>query len=122
MKYFRTKDGKIWSFSNQNNNFLYEGSDTKNGKWLHEIGEVVKEADTIEGLIMPDDLVEYNGIEYSRIEKDMGDYYVGYDMKIIEKSKITALYIAHGKDVEIDVEKWVLAAIREDEKGDLELV
>ena len=50
MKYIRTKDGKIWSFSNPNNNFLYEGSDTKNGKWLHEIGEVFIEADTIEEL------------------------------------------------------------------------
>ena len=47
MKYIRTKDGKIWSFSNPNNNFLYEGSDKKNGKWLHEIGEVVKEADDL---------------------------------------------------------------------------
>lgn len=50
MKYIRTKDGKIWSFSNPSNNFLYEGSSTKNGKWLHEIGEVFKEADTIEEL------------------------------------------------------------------------
>lgn len=50
MKYIRTKDGKIWSFSNPNNIFLYEGSDKKNGKWLHEIGEVSKEADTIEEL------------------------------------------------------------------------
>ena len=47
MKYIRTKDGKIWSFSNSNNNFLYEGSDKKNGKWWHEIGEVVKEADDL---------------------------------------------------------------------------
>ena len=50
MKYIRTKDGKIWSFSNPNNNFLYEGGDKKNGKWLHEIGEIVKEADNIEKL------------------------------------------------------------------------
>ena len=50
MRYIRTKDGKIWSFSNPNNNFLYEGRSKKNGKWVHEIGEVVKEADTIEEL------------------------------------------------------------------------
>lgn len=50
MKYIRTKDGKIWSFSNPNNNFLYEGRNKKNGKWVHEIGEVVKEADAIEEL------------------------------------------------------------------------
>lgn len=50
MKYIRTKDGKIWSFSNPNDNFLYEGRNKKNGKLIHEIGEIVKEADTIEEL------------------------------------------------------------------------
>lgn len=50
MRYIRTKDGKIWSFSNSNNGFLYEGSSTKNGKWIHEIGEIFKEADKIEDL------------------------------------------------------------------------
>lgn len=50
MRYIRTEDGKIWSFSNSNNGFLYEGSSTKNGKWVHEIGEIFKEADEIEDL------------------------------------------------------------------------
>lgn len=50
MKYIKTKDGKIWSFSNPNNNLLYEGRKKKNGKRLNEIGEVVKEADDIEEL------------------------------------------------------------------------
>lgn len=48
MIYIRTKDGKIWSNSNSNNNFLYAGSDRSNGKWLHEIGCVFKSANTVE--------------------------------------------------------------------------
>lgn len=80
-----------------------------------------KQADTIEELIMHDDLVECDGIYYSRIEKDRGDYFVGYDKRVLEKNLITALYVARGKDVEIEVEKWILVA-RKNEKGELELL
>lgn len=52
MKYMQTVDEKIWSFSNSNNLFLYELNDKekKYGKWIHEIGTVVREADTLEEL------------------------------------------------------------------------
>lgn len=60
MKYMQTADGKIWGFLNSNNNFLYELSDTemKHGKWIHEIGTVIREANTLEELTQRNKIIK----------------------------------------------------------------
>lgn len=82
---------------------------------------VKKEADTIEGLIMPEDLVEYDEIEYSRVEKARSDHLVGYDLEIIQKERVTAIYIAYRNTSKHDVERWTLIA-RKTKKGRWKLI
>ena len=116
MKYIRLKGGFIHT-----KEFWNKLVDYAQEKGHSIVDVVVKEADSIEELIMPDDLVEYDGIYYSRIEKDRGDYFVGYDKRVLEKSLISALYVAREKDAEIEVRYWALAA-RKNEKEEWELL
>lgn len=80
-----------------------------------------KESDTIEGLIMPEDLIEYDEIEYSRIEKARVDYFIGYDLEMIPKERITALYIRYDPVSEPNAKGWLLAA-RKTTKGRWKLI
>lgn len=117
MNYIRTKDGKIWSFSNPNNSFLYEGSDTKNGKWVHEIGEVVKEADDLK------DLCDFF-VVYETGGGFIGEYRIYRDFELAKYSmddKESVLYGAilvlgtHGEPI-------LKPAAKMNEKGELKLL
>ena len=134
MKYIRTINGKIIDVKDALKRY-------KNGESLDDITldivkcivngttegygyarRVKKEADTIEGLIMHDDLVEYDGINYSRIEKVRGDYFVGTDLRIIPKGSVTAVYMAHGVDVQCEVEELTFVARKDEDDGRWELL
>lgn len=119
MKYIRTKYGILKVIKEDEEKYIVYDDGEMVGVELKEW--VIKTADTIEDLIMHDDLVEHDNINYSRIEKIRGDYFVGYDLCVIQKDRITALYIAHGEDVQCDVERWVYVA-RKEENGEWELV
>ena len=115
MKYIRTKDGiyKINWFDADN--FRDEKGD------IHSNCEIINEADTIEDLIMPGDLVRYNGLYMCWVEKDRGDKIRGIDvhlidMHLIPRKSVDMLWIPTGND------NLKLVASKEDDKGEFELL
>lgn len=85
---------------------------------------IVKQADTIEELIMPEDLVEIDHLYYERIEKDRGEYLVGLSKKIVYREDVTALFVNVAEDKQMEG-KFIETARREydkDDKGELKLL
>lgn len=122
MRYIRTRDGIFefivdWYISIQNNKTFIN---TKYDGIVYE-EEVLKQADTIEELIMPGDLVRYDGLYMSWIEKDRGDEVRGIDMHLIPRKSVDMLWIPIGNDTEC-YPNFKLVASKEDDKGELKLL
>jgi hypothetical protein len=82
---------------------------------------VVKRANTIEELIMPGDLVRYDDLYMSWIEKDRGDEIRGIDMHLIPRKSVNMLWIPTGEDTEC-YPNFKLVASKNDKEGELELL
>ena len=123
MKYIRTKDG-IYEVDVLSIRYLGETHfscwDVKHTKIFNN-WHVFKQAETIEELIMPGDLVRYDGLYMSWIEKDRGDKIRGIDMHLIPRKSVDMLWIPTGNDTEC-YPNFKLVASKEDEKGELELL
>lgn len=124
MKYIRTKDGRIISYevineTDMSDDFIYGYGAVIKGK--KEGFEIEKIANTIEELIMPGDLVRYDGLYMSWVEKDRGDKVRGIDMHLIPRKSVDMLWIPTGNDTEC-YPNFKLVASKEDEKGKLELL
>ena len=133
MKYTRTKDGIYevendieYVYKNDKENHLlqaykdvYEeyGEETN---WT-DLGEIVGIAGTIEELIMPGDLVRYNVLYMSWIEKDRGDKVRGIDMHLIDRNSVYDLWIPSGENPETYPD-FKLVASKNSDKGELELL
>lgn len=70
-------------------------------------------ADTIEELIMPGDLVRYEWLYMSWIEKDRGDKVRGIDMHLIDRESVCDLWIPVGEKPDF---KLVASKSKDDEK------
>jgi hypothetical protein len=117
MKYIRTEDG-VYEFER-----YYELLDYYWLKGLSEpIGkeEIIEQADTIEELIMPGDLVRYEGLYMSWIEKDRGDQVRGIDMHLISRKDVDDLWIPIGDNPETYPDFKLVAS--KNDKGELELL
>lgn len=121
MKYIRTKD---------ENNLIIDMTDMQlpynlTDKYIdfNRFGrfDIVRQADTIEELIMPGDLVRYDGLYMSWIEKDRGEQVRGIDMHLIPRKSVDMLWIPTGNDAECYPD-FKLVASKEDDKGELELL
>ena len=106
MRYIRTEDKII---------------DRDNSLQIFPNNYGIKQADTIEELIMPGDLVRYDGLYMSWIEKDRGDEIRGIDMHLIPRKSVDMLWIPTGYDTEC-YPNFKLVASKEDDKGELELL
>ena len=115
MKYIRTKDGIYEINWFDADNFGDEKGD------IHSNCEIINEADTIEELIMPGDLVRYDGLYMSWVEKDRGDKVRGIDMHLISRKSVDMFWIPTGNDTEC-YPNFKLVAIKEYDKGELELL
>ena len=115
MKYIRTEDGIYEINWFDADNFGDEKGD------IHSNCEIINEADTIEELIMPGDLVRYDGLYMSWVEKDRGDKVRGIDMRLIPRKSVDMLWIPTGNDTEC-YPNFKLVAIKEHDKGELELL
>lgn len=115
MKYIRTEDGIYEINWFDADNFGDEKGD------IHSNCEIVNEADTIEDLIMPGDLVRYDGLYMSWVEKDRGDKVRGIDMHLIPRKSVDMLWIPTGNDTEC-YPNFKLVASKKDDKGELELL
>lgn len=115
MKYIRTQDGIYEINWFDADNFGDEKGD------IHSNCEIINEADTIEDLIMPGDLVRYDGLYMSWVEKDRGDKVRGIDMHLIPRKSVDMLWIPTGNDAEC-YPNFKLVASKEDEKGELKLL
>lgn len=115
MKYIRTKDGIYEINWFDADNFGDEKGD------IHSNCEIINEADTIEDLIMPEDLVRYDGLYMSWVEKDRGDKVRGIDMRLIPRKSVDMLWIPTGNDAKC-YPNYKLVASKEDDKGELELL
>ena len=115
MKYIRTKNGIYEINWFDADNFGDEKGD------IHSNCEIIKEADTIEELIMSGDLVRYDGLYMSWIEKDRGDEVRGIDMHLIPRKSVDMLWIPTGNDTEC-YPNFKLVAIKKYDKGELELL
>ena len=118
MKYIKTKDGKIWSFSKPYGNFVYEVGNEKNAKWWFEIGEVVKQADKIEDLCDAVVRIKNNrlplcfNLPINATSKWIDDY-----LKIMMKDKnIIEIYGA------IWTDKGLVYVAKMNDKGEFELL
>ena len=109
-KYIRTKDGRIidtetyldkcWVKQNQGGTCKWETFGTGCGACrFNELNKVdiIKQADTIEELIMPGDLVMV-GLTILIVRETMKDELVGHDMGLIRKNAVEVLWIKQGKD------------------------
>lgn len=137
MKYIRTEDGiyevendientYIFGYvKNEKNHLLQAYKDVyeeygEETNWT-DLGEIIKIADTIEELIMPGDLVRYDVLYMSWIEKDRGDKVRGIDMHLIPRKSVDMLWIPIGIDTEC-YPNFKLVASKEDKEGVLELL
>jgi len=114
MKYIRTRSGKIEDLDTMT-------FDSALPKENYIKFNAVKQADTIEELIMSGDLVRYDGLYMSWIEKDRGDEIRGIDMHLIPRKSVDMLWIPTGNDTECYPD-FKLVASKEDDKGELELL
>lgn len=123
MAYVRTKDKGIFLFCGTH----AFGSVVVAKKNLIDFGfcfaeaDIVDKKDTIEELIKPEDLIEVDGLDYYRIEKDRGDYFVSYGKDIIHKEDITAVFVNTAKDPQMRGE-FMETACKDPETGRWELV
>lgn len=122
MKYVRTKDG-IYEYVDYDNECIIPMPIIKYKGRLTHCAEcdIITQADTIEELIMPGDLVRYDGLYMSWIEKDRGDKVRGIDMHLIPRKSVDMLWIPTGNDTEC-YPNFKLVASKEEEKGKLELL
>ena len=109
MKYIRTEDRIIDLTEIVGFYLIADGYNEKGEKAFKYLDlnskgrfKIIKEADTIKDLVMPEDLVEVDGLDYYRIEDDRGDYLVAYNKAIIYRDKITALFINISRDPQMD--------------------
>lgn len=137
MKYIRTKDRRIIDTERITNSgiklfHLVARDATLLDGWYWDLGsfgidlevadkDIIKQADTIEELIMPGDLVRYDVLYMSWIEKDRGDKVRGIDMHLIPRQSVDMLWIPTGNDTEC-YPNFKLVASKENEKGELELL
>lgn len=112
MRYIRTKDGKIWSFSKPYGNFVYEGGDKKNGKWWFEIGEPVKKADTIEELC---DCY----VVYEKSGGFVGEHHTYNDLELAKYGANEHVSIVYGA---IWTDKGLIYVAKMNEKEEFELL
>lgn len=122
MKYVRTKDGRIYQVYDK----VFEYKEDKryqlvDSRFEISLNDIVKEADTIEELIMPGDLVRYDVLYMSWIEKDRGDKVRGIDMHLIPRKSVDMLWIPTGIDTEC-YPNFKLVASKEDKEGKLVLL
>ena len=95
-KYIRTKDGigKVGIDFNGDYCVWYQ----HNWYYLEDLEkDIIKQADTIEELIMPGDLVMV-GLTILIVRETMKDELVGHDMGLIRKNAVEVLWIKQGKD------------------------
>ena len=113
MKYIRTKDG---IFENKPLE-KHLGKRKGNGfEIVFKEQDIIKQADTIEELIMPGDLVRYDFLYMSWIEKDRGDKVRGIDMHLIPRKSVCDLWIPTGDDPECHPNFKLVATKNCDEK------
>ena len=126
MKYIRTKDGRIIDFEKRYQQYLNNPERKQKPKSRLNFFKILhskeyKQADTIEELIMPGDLVRYDGLYMSWIEKDRGDEIRGIDMHLIPRKSVDMLWTPTGNDTEC-YPNFKLVASKEEEEGELELL
>ena len=118
MKYIRTKDGiyktsGLNSVSLDKNIIQFQKNISENKILIINANDVLKQADTIEELIMPGDLVRYEWLYMSWIEKDRGDKVRGIDMHLIDRKSVCDLWIQVGENPDF---KLVASKSKDDEK------
>ena len=122
MKYIRTKDGIY-----ENNGLIQSNSTVEEnaiivcgGHFAIPVSNIIKQADTIEELIMPCDLVRC-GLDMYLLEKDRGECLKAENTHLVKRNEVDFLWIAVGEDIEV-YPNFKLVAERNDETGRLELI
>ena len=121
-KYIRTKDGIY-----ENNGLMQSNSTCEEnaiivcgGHFAIPMSRIIKQADTIEELIMPCDLVQC-GLDMYLLEKDRGECLKAENMRLVKRNEVDRLWIAVGEDVEV-YPSFKLVAEKNEEIGRLELL
>lgn len=102
LKYIRTKDGEIIEFNYEVLSVFAKKLGMTFEEYIEDLfkittDNIVKQADTIEELIMQGDLVMV-GLTILIVRETMKDELVGHDMGLIRKNAVEVLWIRQGKD------------------------
>ena len=109
MKYIRTKYGKIGTFISEELGYAFHTYNIFYEYWKPNNEAIVKQADTIEELMMIDDLVfKKNGDIFVIVNQAYIDYY-------IEHKSVSKLFIK-------DIKGNYIKVAEENDKGELRLV
>ena len=120
MNYIRTKDGIYEVVEGIMLTSLPPQYQIKNkGKSIFT-NDVISQADTIEDLIMPHDLVKC-GLDMYLLEKDSGECLRTENMRLVKRNEVDCLWIAVGEDIEV-YPNFKLVAEKNEETGKLELL
>lgn len=113
MKYIRTINGRIIDLSDcelddENEEYYYYiQHDDEYGYEIRK-NNILKQADTIEELIMPGDLVRV-GLTMVLVEKDRGDELRGIDLGLIKRNAVQDLWLGNE-----DEEKFIKCATKKE--------